>query len=287
MLLELVLSFSGVTFLTVILGAQLFYYTAAVSNPISILFLIIFTAASLALFGMFRLAQKVVFAEDIAIGSITYVFVYIGITIATLTALVGLAIINFLLVAISVFPIVSAIRFVSFSKQTASTLQAKTSAESDLKGKSFSLAVASVFDSLFKGSVFLIISPAVFLCLWLLAKEMVVVWFGFSLAEAAQHQAEKIANGNEYCLVGGSGAKSFEELDERAIILDAFNDKFGFASLPRGNHYRDIHFGILVENTGYHWSFREYRFEKSTRAHSYRSCNKDLRANGSWFSPAQ
>lgn len=82
-----------------------------------------------------------------------------------------------------------------------------------------------------------------------------MLWYGRDLAERALVAAEQAAAGQAWCVIDFQGAGTFVALDERRILLQAFQNKFGQRSLVVHPH-----FGIKINEEVLWWSFRQGRF---------------------------
>jgi len=256
---EALLCFSGITYLLFFV-ALLFVERTIIRSPMEGLALLIIFSGILGLFGVFRLADKLIFNDGSKIGGPTYFFVNIGISTALLPALMGLLSGNIPLILIGWTSIISACHLIFLSKQT--KLASADSIECNPENASPDLLsiVRNALKTILSFLLFLFIAPALFLTLWTVSRELVVAWYGSGLEERAKEQAENIADEKEYCLIASRGATSFEELDKREIIIDAFDKHFGHDSFVLGFSMRNPHFGIKVDDIPYYWSFGEDRF---------------------------
>jgi hypothetical protein len=84
-------------------------------------------------------------------------------------------------------------------------------------------------------------------------QEAIMLWYGNGLVPAAYAAAEKTAKGSPYCVIDHDGADSFESLNKRRILLDAFLNR-GYTTPV------NPHFGISVNGTNYWWSFKRREF---------------------------
>jgi hypothetical protein len=103
----------------------------------------------------------------------------------------------------------------------------------------------------------LVFSPLILLLsARILVQEAGMLWYGHDLASKAQASAALIANGSPYCVIDTFGTDSLDKLPVRRILVQAFNKKFGLDNRP----FKEPHFMIAVNDTGYWWSFRQEQF---------------------------
>lgn len=256
--------FSGATFLLALLVGQVLAWMTSTVSPfgtmVFMLILSVVVMGGLGLFGVYVLVRKVIFSDVSKVDSLIYFFVCLGITAALLPALVGLASLNFLLTLIGWSSIICALRLIYLSKKVKPDIENSPSIESEKIPSDRILVIRGALVSVSKFILFLSASPAMFLVLWLLARELTIVWYGFPLESRAGDRAEEVAEGKGYCLIASYGAVAFEELDKRTIISQAFDNHFGYSSFSWGYSMRRPHFGIKVEDASYFWSFDEDRF---------------------------
>jgi hypothetical protein len=105
----------------------------------------------------------------------------------------------------------------------------------------------------------LIIAPLVIGSVRILAQEAAMMWYGRDLVAAAHASAEHLSKGGPYCVMDFDGARSFEDLDKRRILVDAFKNRIDYL-MGRTTLSASPHFGIEVDGKDYWWSFRERKF---------------------------
>lgn len=81
-------------------------------------------------------------------------------------------------------------------------------------------------------------------------QEAVMAWYGFNLPARIELAAQRRAGAAAYCILYPRDLASFSELDTRATLLKALEQRYGWRQYP------DPHFGIQVEDREYWWSFR-------------------------------
>ncbi|MEX2470016.1 MAG: hypothetical protein WD396_09690 [Pseudohongiellaceae bacterium] len=96
-------------------------------------------------------------------------------------------------------------------------------------------------------------------------QEAVMAWYGRGLVSAAYASAEEIAGDSSYCVIDRDGARSFEELDRRRLLLEAVEKRLGFTGMNQPPV--SAHFGIAVDGRAYWWSFRQRQFLPFSRGY--------------------
>jgi hypothetical protein len=105
----------------------------------------------------------------------------------------------------------------------------------------------------------LIIAPLVIGSVRIFAQEAAMMWYGRDLVAAVHASADRLSKGRPYCVMDFDGARSFEELDKRRILVDAFENRIDY-QMGRTTLSASPHFGIHVDGKDYWWSFRERKF---------------------------
>ncbi len=103
----------------------------------------------------------------------------------------------------------------------------------------------------------LLVVPIGFGAARILVQEGVMIWYGREFVSAAYAAADKRSKGQRFCVIDYGGADSFEELDKREILLQAFKKRMG---QPWQSRRSSPHFGITVDGEIYWWSFRKRAF---------------------------